>query len=162
MELIKKRNTMKKVFLILSVVMFSLSSCIDWGLEELPVYDEADMLDFDLEYRYTDKNDNGYERLAVITLPSSSTIDEDNNTVTVEASVPDPAGSFTQEERNKVSLKSIVGYAKISPAATIQPIDGAPQLGIPGDFSSVVKYQVTAADEKTVKTWTINITLVSP
>lgn len=151
---------MKRIFIILSAVMLSFSSCIDWGLEELPVYEEANILEFNLEYRYVDTNDNGFERLAVVTLPTTTEIDDVNHTVTVDASIPDPSGSFTQEEREKVSLSNLVAYAKISPAAKLQPMNGAPQLGKPGDFTQEREYRVTAADGKTVYTWKVKINLL--
>ena len=42
----------------------------------------------------------------------------------------------------------------ISTAATIKPINGAPKLGVPGDWTKDNQYEVTAADG-TKKVWTI-------
>lgn len=148
---------MKKIFFILSVIAITFSSCIDWGLEELPVYKETKILEFNLEHRYVVENANGHEMLAVVTLGTTTNIDTINNTVTVDASIPAPFGSFTQDERRNVSLESIVAYAKLSPAAKIHPMDNAPELGAPGNFTQEGKYQVTAADGKTSRIWTIKV-----
>lgn len=148
---------MKNIHIIWILLAVMNSSCIDWGLEELPAYDEAEITDFDLEYRYVTTNANGVEQLAVVTLGADVVISEDDATITVTPSIPAPSGSFTQEERRKVSLESIVAYAKLSPAAKIVPLDGAPKLGIPGNFSEVRRYKVVAADKKTSKEWTVII-----
>ena len=43
-------------------------------------------------------------------------------------------------------LSSLWVYVSISDAATVTPLDGAPKLGTPGDFSANRTYRVTAAD----------------
>lgn len=46
-------------------------------------------------------------------------------------------------------LKQLWVYTTISDAAVIIPLDGAPKLGAPGDFSTDRKYRVKAADGST-------------
>jgi hypothetical protein len=148
---------MKKLFFIFSILLLAMSSCIDWGLQELPVYTEAEITSFNLEHRYVVKNTNSVEMMAVVTLNTSVQINKDNATITVAASVPSATANFTLEERKKVSLESIVAYAKLSPAAKIEPMDGAPALGTIGNFTGERKYKVNAADGKTSKIWTIKV-----
>jgi len=148
---------MRKIYLIVTVLALLTSSCIGWGLDELPVYEEAEITDFDLEHRYIQQNVNGVEYLAVKTLSSDVVISAEDATITVTPSIPAPTENFTQEERRKITLENIVAYAKLSPAAKMEPLEGAPQLGIPGDFSSQRKYKVTAADGITSKIWTVTI-----
>ncbi len=143
-----------KISLILLLGVFS-TSCIKSGLEDLPVYKEAEIIDFDLEYRYTLTNENGIEYLAVKSLGGDVDIDTGSETVTVSPTVPEATDNFPESERQKVSLENIVAYAKLSPAAKITPLNGAPELGKPGDFSVQREYRVTAADGKTSRVWTI-------
>lgn len=46
--------------------------------------------------------------------------------------------------------------ASISTAARLTPLDGAPKLGVPGDWSKPNKYLVTAASGAQ-KEWTIEV-----
>ncbi len=148
---------MRKLIFIFSVLLLAMTSCIDWGLKELPVYNEAEMTAFNLEHRFVTKNANGIEMMAVVTLGGNVVIDEAAGTITLTPTIPAPTTTFTQAERRKVSLESIVAYGKLSPAAMIEPMDGAPVLGTPGNFSAERKYKVTAADGKTSKIWTIKV-----
>ncbi|MGV8136069.1 MAG: BT_3044 domain-containing protein [Mangrovibacterium sp.] len=148
---------MRKLIYILPILLLSVTSCLKSDLDELPAYEEAEMTDFDLEYRFAVKNSNEVDYLMVVTLTTSPVVDEVNSTITLSPKIPSPTGDFTVDERKKVSLTSIVGYAKVSPAAKVEPIEGAPVLGKPGDFTASRKYRVTAADGKTSKVWTIII-----
>lgn len=148
-------NTLKTLLILLIGVI--TSSCITAGLEDLPVYQEAEILDFRLEYRYTKTHDNGVESLAVTTLGGEVDILEESAKITLSPTVPDASSSFPELERQKVSLSNIVAYAKLSPAAEIQPLNGAPELGVPSNFSQERQYKVIAADGKTTKVWTIVI-----
>ena len=64
-------------------------------------------------------------------------------------------GSTLNAEQTALFTESnVVVAVTISTAATIKPINGAPKLGVPGDWSKDNQYEVTAADG-TKKTWTI-------
>ncbi|GAB3664406.1 hypothetical protein GCM10028791_40070 [Echinicola sediminis] len=149
---------MKKSIYLLLFLIVTLSSCIEWGLEDLPEYDEASIIDFDFEHRFVSTNDNGVEKLSVVTLNSSLIINQELNQVVITATIPEATSNFPESERKKVSLASIIGYAKLSPAASIKPVAGAPELGKPGDFSQERRYIVTAADG-TSREWLIQSTL---
>ena len=71
--------------------------------------------------------------------------------------VPAASGAFTETIRGQVSLASLVGKFNISTAAAIEPVEGSPTLGIPGDFSAPRKYRVTAANGAS-QVWTVHIT----
>ncbi|WP_242083154.1 DUF5018-related domain-containing protein [Aestuariivivens sediminis] len=150
------KNILYKTMLL--VLLLTTTSCLKDGLDDLPLFDEANILDFDLEYRFIAKNDTGYDILQNVPLTSGveAIIDSNNNTVTITPTIPEPSGYFTQEEQDKVTLQYIVGFAEISPAAKITTLNGAPKLGEPGNFSQSVQYRITAADG-TTKDWTITV-----
>ena len=107
------------------------------------------------EYRWWDE---AKDQMAVKTLNIEKQISKDDNLITCKLTVPTASGSFTDAVRQNVSLSNLIAYIDLSTAARIMPLNGAPKLGSPGDFSSKeFKYQVTAADG-TKREWTIKIT----
>jgi len=156
---------MKKIKYIFLGLMFGsltlLTSCLKSGLEDLPVYTDCDITNIYFEYRYKDSTSlwiDGSPIVKYVTLVVTKTINTVANTVTVSLVVPAASGSFTVTERAKVALTNLVCSVNLSTAAKIEPIEGAPILGMPGDFSAPRKYLVTAADGVTTKTWTITVT----
>jgi hypothetical protein len=164
-----KELTMKKMRFIFAGLIYCsltlLTSCLKSGLADLPVYTDCDITNIYFEYRYEDPTAlwiDGSPIVKYITLVvATKTIDAAANTVTVGINVPAASGTFTTAERAKVALTNIVCTMNISTAATIAPLEGAPKLGVPGDFSAIRKYLVTAADGKTTKTWTVTITALN-
>ena len=164
-----KKLTMNKIkYIIAGVLFLSLTiftSCLKSGLEDLPAFTDADITNIYFEYRYQDPNDlwiDGTAKVKYVTLVvATKTIDAAARTVTVTITVPAASGAFTATERAKVALTNLVGMTSISTAAKIEPVEGAPQLGKPGDFSAPRKYLVTAADGTTKKTWTITVTALN-
>ncbi len=160
---------MKKIKFILVGLMFCsltlFTSCLKSGLDVLPTFTDADISNIYFEYRYADattKWSDGTSIVKYVTLTvASKTIDTSANTATVTITVPAASGTFTTTERAKVALTNIVCTTNVSTAAKVEPVDGAPSLGIPGDFSTSRKYLVTAADGKTTKTWTITVTALN-
>jgi hypothetical protein len=147
---------MKKYILLSALVMIMgvLQSCLKRGLQDLPAFTDANIDRFDFEYRW---NDNGTFR--VVRFNTDAPV-ANGKTLTVKTTVPDASGAFTSAIRDKVTAAAIVGMCNVSTAATIKPVNGAPGLGVPGDFSKPVSYEVTAADGKTSNVWTVNITFV--
>ncbi|GHV19729.1 hypothetical protein FACS1894174_00190 [Bacteroidia bacterium] len=144
------------VFLLIGMIGFS--SCLESDLDELPAYSGADITDFYFEYRYEVKRSDGVTDIKYMRMsPVGKQISGESYAVTIR--VPGVDGTFDETQRANVSLNNLVGYCYLSTAAKIEPIDGAPQLGNIGNFSSPVKYKVTAADGKTMKTWTVTVTL---
>lgn len=160
---------MKKVKYIFLGLMYCsltlLTSCLKSGLGDLPVYTDCDITNIYFEYRYEDPTTlwtDGSPIVKYVTLVlATKTIDAVANSVSVSINVPAASGTFTTTERAKVALTNLVCSMNISTAATIAPLEGAPKLGVPADFSSARKYLVTAADGITTKTWTITITALN-
>jgi len=149
---------MKRVnYLLIAVFVMGMTSCLEYGLKELPAFEDANITDFFFEHRYQ-VTSNGNTVTNFIRLTNASRTIGDG-TVTIRVTLPNTSGTFTAAEREKVSLNNIIGYCYISTAAEIEPIDGAPKLGALGNFTSPVKYKVTAADGKTTKIWTITVTM---
>ena len=61
-------------------------------------------------------------------------------------------------QKADVNINNIVVAVDISTASVMQPVEGAPKLGVPADWSSPHKYLVKAANGQT-KVWTISVTL---
>lgn len=148
---------MKKILVITSLALFiitSLSSCLKRGLDDLPAFTDANIDRFDFEYRW---DDNGTFR--VVRFNTNVPVVSGKN-LSVTTIVPNAGGSFTEAIRNGITVSNIVGMCNISTAATIVPVSNAPELGIPGDFSVPVTYEVIAADGIVKNTWILNVTLV--
>lgn len=155
---------LKKItYLLFALLSIGLSSCLKNGLDDLPAFDQAAISNVFLEHRFYDPADKWidgsstvkFQRLVVSKRIVAATSGTQLDSVIITPTVPKPTGSFTTEERLKVTLENIVVYMNISTAATISPLDGAPVLGKPGDFSSPRKYKVMAADGKTYRDWVI-------
>jgi hypothetical protein len=160
-----KELIMKKVkFIIYGLMFFSLAlftSCLKYDLPTLPVYTDCNITNIYYEYRYYDSTSVWIDNSPIVkyvTLTVTKTIDANANTVTVSLVVPAASGTFTVAKRANVALTNLIGSVDLSTAAIIAPIDGAPVLGMPGDFSAPRQYKVTAADGVTTKTWTITVT----
>lgn len=147
-------------------MLTGLSSCLTQGLDELPAFDDAKIVNVFVEHRYKDNSDEWIDGSNVVKFQKLDisrkfvTAEESGSpydSIIIEPTIPKPSGSFTAEERLNVTLEHIVVYVNISTAAKIEPIDGAPKLGVPGDFSKPRKYKVTAADNKTTSEWVIMI-----
>ncbi|MCI6213770.1 DUF5018-related domain-containing protein [Bacteroides heparinolyticus] len=133
------------------------SSCKD----DLEAYAEAEITSVGAYHRYytTEKDAlTGEFKVAEKELEKSNTINADAGTVTATFTLPVSGGSFTDEERTKVSLSRLVVYFNVSTAARVMPIEDSPRLGTPGDWTSEHRYIVTAADG-TQKTWTVKVAL---
>jgi hypothetical protein len=158
-----KSKFMKRMAGILPLWMMAcmMTSCLTAGLDELPAFEEAEITDVTFEYRYKDPGSvwiDGEQIVKWINLPvQNRVIDSNAGTVTCTLQVPAADGTFTEAIRAQVSLSSITGKFYLSAAASIAPVEGAPRLGVPGDFSAPRKYRVTAANG-TAKVWTIHVT----
>jgi hypothetical protein len=160
---------MKKIinykFLIFAIgALFSFTSCLKSGLEELPAFEDTEIANIFFEHRYLDPNEKWTDGSSVVQFQRLDVTKEiktneaaSEDSVIVTLSIPMASGSFTSEERQKVTLENIVCFMNISTAAKIAPLDGAPVLGKPGDFTSPRKYKITAADGITSRIWVIKV-----
>ncbi len=151
---------MKKYIYIIALITFPLlfSSCLKNGLDEVEYSTECEITTVAFEHRWTLESDvEGIYTLYFKDLTVNQSIDTENQTVTVDLTVPDTDNTFTQEEREKVSLSSLACSFIVSHAASVRPLDGAPKLGTLGDYSAQsFKYRVTSASG-VYKDWTLQI-----
>lgn len=132
-----------------------MASC-RWGLDELPVFDEANITSINFETRWVDPQTNSF-RVQQLTVTNLA-IDPTENTIEFKLVVPAQSSTFPSDVRSQVALNKLVMICNISNAATIKPIGTTPVPGTIGDFSqSNLNYEVIAADGKTKKEWTIKI-----
>ncbi|WP_303315424.1 hypothetical protein Q4Q34_15240 [Flavivirga abyssicola] len=149
---------MNKLIKYIPIIVLGLllTSCLTSDLDELPTFENADIIDFRFEYRWID-NSSEFSKLKVQSLNRTITIDTISNTVNCTITVPASDDDFPDSVRADVTLSNIVGFADLTTAASMKPIGNAPVLGKVGDFSlSTIQYEVTAANN-TVKVWSLII-----
>lgn len=141
-------------FLLLFLLMVSATSCLKAGLDDLETYDQHEITNVRFEYRWWDEAD---KRLRVIEMSVDKNIDKDNRIISCTINVPAATSAFTAAIRENVSLSNLVMNTDLSTAARIKPVNNAPALGSPANFSAKeFVYRVTAANGETVD-WTIKI-----
>lgn len=157
---------MKKIIYLIwiSCIATGMSSCLKAGLDEdLPKFKDAMMTDVFMEYLYESAGSGGGPVVRAVSMSLSgkefkkkedSGASADSAIFTV--TVPAASGSFTTEERAKVTAANLSFMCNISTAATMEPMDGAPRPGVPGDFSQPRKYRITAADGSS-REWVVRI-----
>ena len=139
------------------VLVGSLSSCLKAGLPKTSNSSLDVMTSFNYEYRWLDTTyilpgtPQADTSITVNVVQLGNTVVISNDTVYTSPSYP---SNLPVSEVPNVSLTHVWGYANIPDAATIVPLDGAPVLGAPGDFSKPVSYTITAADGSTA-TWVV-------
>ena len=149
-----------------AVAALCLTSCLESHLEELPTYDGNDIVSVaGVIYRFYTGNvidASGEEEIAQYVLNNTNTVDKEAAKVEVNVTIP---SNLPADQRDKVSLSYKRGdrqglglIVNLSAAAVITPLNGAPILGAPGDWSKANQYEVMAADGSK-KIWTITMTL---
>jgi len=148
-----------KHIIIAAVVALACSSCLEYNLKTLDVYEGADITSAYVYYRYVDNSKtfplSGANAVKQSTLSVKSSIDASARTCNITASLP---SNFPEAEKSKISASQLVVAVQISTAAVITPSGNSPALGTPADWSSPHTYVVEAADG-TQKEWTISVTL---
>lgn len=145
--------------LVLLCLLCGMTSCLKSNLDELETYGGANITSVSrVEYRYVSDEiapSSGQNVVKYVTLEySGSTVDMENATVTIPVKLP---ANFPESELGKVSASNLVVVVTLSTAARIEPVNGAPALGKPGDWSMPNEYKVTAANG-TSRIWTIKVT----
>lgn len=149
-------SIMKNIICNLLMIFSLLSVSCQMGLEDLPVFDEADIVSVNFETRWVDPSTNSFRVQSINIIDQD--IDSDRNVITLKLSVPPPSSNFPEAVHNETSLTNLVMYCNISNAATIRPIGSSPTLGRLGDYSQHdIMYEVTAADGVHRKLWKIAI-----
>ncbi|PUZ30200.1 hypothetical protein GA0116948_101207 [Chitinophaga costaii] len=144
----------------LAVLVVACSCWMSCLKKDLPTTNSSSLntlSDFNLVYKYIDtivdnaNTPNENTRIQVTTVQLNKTLSISGDTLYVTPTFP---SSFPQKEKSKVTLSSIWGVAYISDAAVIKPVDNAPALGSPGDFTTPASYDVIAANGDT-KRWVV-------
>lgn len=162
---------MKKILTLVGLLLF-FNSCLKHGYEELANSSDKDLTAVTYTYRflYNDTIQKGTpteeilkDRVCEVVFSKNSTEIEENGIKGFSTVVKHdlnsvmktgPTGSVTKEMLYEKfeqliaedQLTKLWVYVTISDAAEITPLEGAPELGKPGDFSKNHKYRVTAAD----------------
>lgn len=129
--------------------------------ENLPAFNDAEITKIGFYHRYygSDKDPlTGENIMLEKELSCKYTINSENAIATVEVTVPQASNKFTEAERAKVVQNKLWAYFNISTAARVTPLDGAPKLGTPGDWTKTYKYLIKAADG-TEKIWSVSLSV---
>lgn len=156
--MINKINLSQIKWLLLFTILPLLAAC---EKADLPAYSDAEITKVGAYHRYyTTSKDaiTGEFIIAEKELERTNNFNSDNAEATAVFSIPGASGTFTEAERAKVSLNNLVVFFNVSTAARVTPIEGAPKLGAPADWTKEHKYKVMAADG-TTKIWTIKVSL---
>lgn len=149
-----------KVLILFTAASF-LSSCLDYNLKTLDTYDGSEILGVQGVYHRYYLN---------TTIPVSGerqvkqnglTVSNQNKDIqkaeyTFDVSVP---SNFPSGEVANVSASNLVVVLNVSSAAIVEPQEGSPKLGVPGDWSKPNKYLIKAADESST-IWTVKLNLL--
>lgn len=129
------------------------ASCLENNLEDIEVYDGADITSVRGMYYYynyttTPAGDNIFDWGNISR--QNVVIDDENNTVSIGIATPATANI------DQFSPQKVVMMLTISTAATIEPIDNSAVLGIESDWTAgkINKYKITAANGVS-KVWTV-------
>lgn len=167
---------MKKIIFILPLIAVLLSSCLSMGADKLENSSDKELLSVDYSYRffYTDTIKKGTlnedilkDRVCEVLFKKNLKKEEIEGVTTFKTTISydessimkaGPTGSVTNKMLYKKftdliakdGLTNLWVYVSISDASFIKPLDGAPVLGKPGDFSQDRVYRVTAADKSQV------------
>ena len=143
---------MKKILLIFSVLLLTMTSCLKQGLEDVESSSLCDLSNVEFEYRWAKETLNssgeptGVYELHYKGLIVDKTIDKENHKVTIKLNVPNASGDFTNDMRGDVMLSNLTCMFTVSTAASVKPLGDAPKLGKPGDFSDMTyTYRIIAA-----------------
>lgn len=147
---------MKKIYLAILVMLPLLfTSCLKSNLEEIQVYQEANITSIRGMYYYFDI-ETTHDGNVIF---SKGDISRANVQIDTEAGNI-VIGKATPAKANITSFspQKVVMMFNISTAATIEPIEGSARLGVEADWTvgKTNKYKVTAADGNS-KVWSVTV-----
>ncbi len=169
---------MRKAFYLLfamCILMITATSCLNSGLEDLENSSAKNLTAVNYTYRFlyddtikkgTPNQEIQIDRVCEIVFNKQSQAITENGISGFRTTLTHnlnsvqkagPTGSVTKEmlyEKFKKliatdGLTKLWVYVTISDASTIMPLNNAPKLGAPGDFSKDHNYRVKAADGST-------------
>ena len=151
---------MKKFLNIFAALLLAVvsTSCLKHDLEELDVYSGCDITRVDCAYRWkTGEIHPGTQSEKVnqvyVSAYSRTYVTDESDPSRGVCTIRYSKTNIPQQYRSVAETEMVV-YVTISTAATMKPINGAPALGIPADWTADHEYEVTAADG-TKKIWKI-------
>ena len=151
---------MKKFLNIFAALLLAVvsTSCLKHDLEELDVYSGCDITRVDCAYRYkTGEIHPGTQSEKVnqvyVSAYSRTYVTDESDPSRGVCTIRYSKTNIPEQYRSTAETEMVV-YVTISTAATMKPINGAPALGIPADWTADHEYEVTAADG-TKKIWMI-------
>lgn len=139
---------MRYLFLLILLAV-SLSSCLKSGLPSAKNSSLNVMTSFNYEYRWSDTSytlpgtPQADTTITVQMVQLGNSVTISNDTVYTYPSYP---GNLPAAQTSHVTLAHIWAYASIPDASIIRPLNSSPELGVPGDFTKPVSYQIIAAD----------------
>ena len=152
---------MRKILNVLMLVLATVfcTSCLEGGLEDLPLAGDADIISVRaVSHRWisSDKEpSSGENKEKQASLTQKNTVDKENCSVTIQVSIPD---GFPQDQITAVSVSKLVVDLNVSSAARVYPENGSAALGKPADWSKPNQYRIQAANG-TEKLWTVTLTM---
>ena len=151
---------MKKFLNIFAALLLAVvsTSCLKHDLEELDVYSGCDITRVDCAYRWkTGEIHTGTQSEKVnqvyVSAYSRTYVTDESDPSRGVCTIRYSKTNIPEQYRSVAETEMVV-YVTISTAATMKPINGAPELGIPADCTADHEYEVTAADG-TKKIWKI-------
>ena len=151
---------MKKCLNIFAALLLAVvsTSCLKHDLEELDVYSGCDITRVDCAYRWkTGEIHPGTQSEKVnqvyVSAYSRTYVTDESDPSRGVCTIRYSKTNIPEQYRSTAETEMVV-YVTISTAATMKPINGAPALGIPADWTADHEYEVTAADG-TKKIWKI-------
>ena len=149
---------MKKFLNIFAALLLAVvsTSCLKHDLEELDVYSGCDITRVDCAYRWkTGEIHPGTQSEKVnqvyVSAYSRTYVTDESDPSRGVCTIRYSKTNIPEQYRSVAETEMVV-YVTISTAATMKPINGAPALGIPADWTADHEYEVTAADG-TKKIW---------
>ncbi|MDO5418805.1 MAG: hypothetical protein Q4F50_01885 [Bacteroides sp.] len=138
----------KNIFFMMIGCILLFTSCLKSGLDDIENSDLCAISSLTMEYRWISQNANNYDQLSRQQMTLSKNTPDENNEIRFTVTVPTVSTSFPKEIRDHVSLDGLYMITVISSAAKIQPLNGAPKLGVPGEFEigKDYQYEVIAAN----------------
>lgn len=149
---------MKKVINMIAVLLLAVisTSCLESNLDDLDTYKGNDITGVvGVYHRYYGTEvipGSGEHKVLQVTLSSSNfQANEEAGTCQFDFKLP---SNFPEAQKSEFTPSNIAVILSISSASICKPVEGAPTLGAPGDWSKPNKYEITAANGDK-KVWTV-------